>query len=67
MITTPMDTPLMTMHEAMLFFRIKDIKSWRKVRRQLKIPYVQIGKNKMFHRDVLEKIALKIQSNKTYA
>ena len=67
MSTTLTESPLMNMEEAMAFFRIKDVKLWRKVRRQFKIPYVQIGKNKMFHRDILARVALKIQSNKTYA
>ena len=62
-----MESPLMTIPQAMAFFLIEDIRTFRKFCRKHKIPYCTIGCKKVFHRDVLEQIAKKIQSTKTYA
>ena len=51
------DTPIMTNKEAMAFFRIKDPRVWRKYQIQHKIPYESIGCRKVYHRNILERIA----------
>jgi hypothetical protein len=61
-------TPLITMEEAMAYFYIKDLETWRQFRRDNKIPFCQVGKQKLFHTDELNKIALKLskESLRTY-
>ena len=61
-------TPLITMEEAMAYFYIKDLETWREFRRTNKIPFCQVGKQKLFQTDELEKIALKLskESLRTY-
>lgn len=64
------DTPLMTNDEAMAFFRIKDPRVWRRYQMQHKVPYENVGKRKLFHRDILERIAKAAQektARKVYA
>ena len=63
-----METPLITMQKAMEYFHIKDQETWRDFRRQNKIPFCQVGKQKLFHTDELNKIALKLskESLRTY-
>ena len=55
------ETPLLTSSEAKAYFRIKDEHTWARYQRLHKIPYERIGRCKMFHIDVLARIALKAQ------
>lgn len=57
--TRTIESPLLTNNEAMAFFRIKDPHAWLKFQRENKIPYQRVGSKKFFHRDLLNKIAIK--------
>lgn len=64
------DTPLMTSTEAMAFFRIKDPRVWRRYQKEHKIPYETIGNRKLYHIDILSRIAKQAQektARKVYA
>jgi hypothetical protein len=63
-----METPLINMEEAMAYFHIKDTETWRQFRRDNKVPFCQVGKQKLFHIEELNKIALKLskESLRTY-
>jgi hypothetical protein len=63
-----METPLINNLQAMKYFHIKDLETWREFRRTNKIPFCQVGKQKLFHTDELNKIALKLskESLRTY-